>query len=334
MRVLAMAHQWIPYHNAGAEVMLHTMLAALVQRGHQVDVTLSRQHDVSYWLDGVHIWPGRNPRELLDGADVIVTHLEQTPVASMLGRWHGIPVVHVLHNTMPVTREAVVSGTPALVVANSEWMLADYRKHIDAMPPAIVCRPPVCAADYGTVPGDRITLVNLRRTEKAPSGDLAMGKGSELFWTLARELPEMDFLGVRGGYGIQDIRWLPNVDVLDHVRHSEMRDLVYARTRVLIMPSSYESWGRTAVEAMASGIPVVAHPTPGLVEACAYAGLYADRSDIRGWTGILRDLSDPGFYTERSALARERALELDPTDDLNQWCDAVEAAARISIGAG
>lgn len=327
MRVLAMAHQWIPAHNAGAEVMLQAMLAALATRGHTVDVTLSRQNGDGYVLDGVRVWPGRDPRSLLPLADVIVTHLEQTPPASMLGRWNDIPVVHVLHNTMTTTKQAAVSGTPALVVANSQWMFADYRAALGAaMPPAIVCRPPVRAADYATTPGDRITLINLRRMESSPGG-ATMGKGAEVFWNLARALPGLPFLGVIGGYGVQDIRSLPNVELLNHVPHQQMRTRVYARTRVLLMPSSYESWGRTAVEAMASGIPVIAHPTAGLVEACGDAGIYCDRTDLAQWTAALRALADPDCYAARSALARRRALELDPTQDLNRWCDAVEALA-------
>jgi hypothetical protein len=323
-----MAHQWIPVHNAGAEVMLHGMLRALADRGHEVDVTLSRQmHDVSYRLDGVHVWPGRDPRTLLADADVIVAHLENTPAASLLGRWNHIPVVHVLHNTMQVTKDWAVSGSPSLLVANSEWMLADYTAALgDAMPKAIVCRPPVQASAYATTPGDRLTLINLRRMEQSPGGAV-MGKGSEVFWALAERMPDVGFLGVCGAYGGQDLRSLPNVEIVDHVPHHAMRDIVYARTRVLLMPSNYESWGRTAVEAYASGIPVVAHPTPGLVEACNGAGIFCDRDDLDAWETALRRLAWPDVYAASSAAARARSAALDPTEDLNRWCDAVEALA-------
>ncbi|MFI1769152.1 glycosyltransferase family 4 protein [Streptomyces sp. NPDC020800] len=63
-----------------------------------------------------------------------------------------------------------------------------------------------------------------------------------------------------------------------------MREHVYSRSRVMLMPSLYESWGRVAVEAFASGIPVIAHPTPGLVESLGEAGIFAYRDDLNAWT--------------------------------------------------
>lgn len=324
MRILMLAHQWIPQHNAGAEVMAHAMLRALVLRGHEVDVTLSRQTGEPYVLDGVRLWPGSDPRCRVSNADVIVTHLEQTAVAGMLGRWHDVPVVQILHNALPVTVEH--THLAQLVVANSEWMLADVTAAKGgALPPAIICRPPVDPATYRTIPGDRITLINLRRMETSPGG-MTMGKGSEVFWTLAERLPHLSFLAVRGAYGDQDVRELSNVEVLEHVPHDRMRDEVYARTRILLMPSSYESWGRTAVEAMASGIPTIAHPTPGLTEALGSSGWLADRDDIVAWVSAL-DIVERA-YPYMSELALKRSAQLDPTDDLTRWCSAVEALRR------
>ena len=88
---------------------------------------------------------------------------------------------------------------------------------------------------------DRITLINL-----------CENKGARLFWALAARMPKTQFLAVKGAYGTQIVQDLPNVEVQEHVPGDQMRDKVYARTRVLLVPSSYESWGRVAVEAMAS----------------------------------------------------------------------------------
>jgi len=335
VRILTLAHRWIPEHNAGAELMLHGMLRALAARGHEVVVLLSEQGGDEYKLDGLRIIPGADDpcvRGWIADPDtaVVVTHLASTPRATMLGKWCSKPVIQVLHNTMDITREWLVREPVALAVHNSQWMLADYRGWCIAtgrsLPHSIIVHPPVYAADYATKPGDRVTLINLRRMESTPSG-LVMGKGAELFWQLAERMPDTLFLGVKGAYGSQFVRDdLPNVEVLEHVPHDQMREQVYARTRVLLMPSSYESWGRTAVEAMASGIPVIAHPTPGLTEALGAAGLFRHRLDVDLWQRTLRYLAFT--YDTHSQAALRRSAELDPTEDLRAWCEAVESLRR------
>lgn len=331
MRILALAHRYVPVHNAGAETHLHSLLRALASRGHDVVVHLSRQQGQPYPLDGVHVLPAAATADTVravTGADVLVAHLECTPAATRLGRWNDRPVVLVHHNNLQVTKDAVTApGTRVdLVVCNSLWMQRDLLDHLAAVegrPRVITVRPLVRAADYATMPGDRVTLVNLRRMERSPGGAV-MGKGAELFWSLAERMPDVKFLAVRGAYGGQMVRQLQNVEVLDHVPAHEMRDRVYARTRVLLMPSSYESWGRVGVEAMCSGIPVIAHPTPGLLESLGMGGVFFDRKDVAGWEAALRGLADPDVYRAAAARALHRSAQLDPTEDLDRWCDAVE----------
>lgn len=331
MRILTLAHQWIPEHCAGAEVMLHAMLRALAARGHEVTVQLSRQTGDPYQLDGVSVLPKADDGRVNPDADVLVTHLENTPQATLLGKWNNVPVVQVLHNTMDVTRAWLVREPVALAVHNSRWMLTDYTDWCATsehqLPRSIVVRPPVDPAEYATTPGDRVTLINLRRDETSKDGTV-LGKGAELFWALAELLPDVQFLAVKGAYGAQMVRELPNVETLDHVPHHDMREKVYARTRVLLMPSSYESWGRTAVEAMASGIPVVYHPTEGLVESVGNAGIPVDRTRLDQWMEALRILRHEGIYNGFRKAALRRSAELDPTEDLSLWCEAVESLQR------
>lgn len=330
MRVLAMLHLYPPTGNAGAEWAMHTLLAALVKAGHEVDVLIIEPSAIGqpYTLDGVRVHPRRDKNDpfewLLDDArrpNVIVTHLMNTPRATVLGEMYGIPVVHVLHNDHDNERSWLQRG-PALVVYNSDWVQNVCLEwwaslHSEVPPVGIVVRPPVIAADYATEPGDRVTLINVCEQ-----------KGGALFWELARRMPKTRFLAAQGAYGKQILDDLPNVDVQECVPGDQMRDKVYARTKVLLVPSVYESWGRVAVEAMASGIPVIAHPTPGLKESLGDAGIFCDRGDIDGWEREIRRLSRHLAWKSASAKAVARSSELDPADDLKRWVDAIEHTAR------
>jgi glycosyltransferase involved in cell wall biosynthesis len=309
-----MFHAYPPHHNAGAEWMAHTMLRHLVQHGHEVDVLLSREGPASDF-QGVRVHPfsGKgDPFRFLPSADLIVTHLENTPRATVLGHMNDIPVVHVLHNTFEPSKQWASRPGVSLIVANSEWMRDDYAAWFAAteraMPGCVVVRPPVDAAEYRTTRGDMVTMVNLFEN-----------KGAAVFWRIADALPDVKFLAVRGGYGEQVIPDVvpPNVELVPNTPH--MRDDVYARTRILLMPSDYESWGRVGVEAMASGIPVVAHATPGLRESLGFAGIFADRDNPQSFVDAIRALDDKTTYTRAAEAALRRSSQLDPATDLRLW---------------
>lgn len=319
LTVAAKLHLYPPDHNAGAEWMVHTMLRALVPRGHRCVVHLSRYCATHrpYELDGVEVRPLPSPGVDIASVDVVVSHLENVATARALARSGGKAFVHVVHNTHYLTgRQLKPASARELAVFNSAWMREHYAAAAVDAPASIVVRPPVLAEDYATTPGDSVTLINLNEA-----------KGGELFWRLAERMPDVPFLGVRGCYGAQCEGRARNAVVLPHTPGHRMRGRVYGRTRLLLMPSSYESWGRTGVEAMHSGIPVIAHPTPGLRESLGVAGAFVDRGDIDGWEAAIRRLLDPAAWAAASKLARARAAELDPAADLARWCDAVELLA-------
>src|SRR5690606_41172583 len=94
------------------------------------------------------------------------------------------------------------------------------------------------------------------------------------------------------------------------------------------VPVAYESWGRIATEAMAAGIPVIAHPTPGLEENLGGAGIFVDRDDLDGWRRALQTLAMPGPYKAARRRALQRSEELRADEDLARWCDEVERAVE------
>lgn len=310
--------------------MLISMLRPLVERGHKVEVWLSRYGKAvePYSYRGVTIVPQASRLDFslaVRRADVLVSHLECVPSTAALAHGHGKPLVVVCHNTHRKSFRDMAAGETALAVYNSEWMGREaevfYAEYPAALRPkqTIVVRPPVFAEDY-RVPstGDCITLINCNQD-----------KGGDLLWRLAARMPDRKFLGVRGAYGVHvsPPMDLPNLEYIDHVPGEQMADLVYARTRVLLLPSKYESWGRVGVEALASGIPVVAHPNPGVCEALGDAGLYADHTDLDAYLGILAKLDKKPAWNTASRAAKARSKALDPADELAAWCSQIEALA-------
>lgn len=328
LRIVARVHAMPPEHNAGAEHMLVSMLRPLVERGHDVQVWLSRYgkaHEV-YDYRGIQVVPLESRLDFplaVKRAHALIAHLETVPSVAAMARGYGAPLVVVCHNTHRATFRDAAAGGTALAVYNSQWMereaelfFAEYPKSVRPGQSLIV-RPPVFAEDYATKPGHAITLVNCNPE-----------KGGKVLKALAERMPDQQFLAVRGAYGEQILPDLPNVEVVEHVDGQDMRERVYGRTKVLLMPSSYESWGRAGVEALASGIPVVAHPTPGLTESLGEAGVFVDREDLDGYEAVLRKLLTPAEYRLASKRAKARSAQLDPAAELADWCTAIEGLAR------
>ncbi len=286
-----------------------------------------------YEVDGVEVTPFTSSGNVFrwfgtaeSQPDVVIAHLENTPRAAALCDIYGVPMVHLIHNTHEFTKGALRRGPSQLAVFNTEWMRADYTNHFswtgDSLPPNIVVLPPITPADYSGTHGDRITLINLNED-----------KGGALFWRLAAALPDRKFLAVKGAYGEQIVpeRVPANVEVVEHIAPTEMTAKVYARTKLLLMPSSYESYGRVAIEAAHSGIPTIAHPTPGLREALGDAGTFADRDDIARWVQLINTVLAPGTYPGASAAALALAQSLTPEADLDRLTNALEGVVRRGL---
>lgn len=320
VRVLAHVHKYPPLHGAGAEWMLHTMLRRLVERGDDVFVNIYDQRLASYRLHGVNVITDARPRDLAAmaaEADVVVTHLDRTADAVKAARQARRPLCHVVHNDRQVAYHHVKPGDDVLLAINSQWIT----DALDWPGRQVLVRPPVRTADYtlerDPAAAEYVTLVNM-----------TLEKGSGVLRDIARAHRARRFLGVVGAYGTQDVRRQPaNVTIGQHT--ANIRDDVYARTRVLLMPSGYESWGRVAVEAATSGVPTIAHPTPGLVEALGPAGIFADRHRRNDWLEALDALDDPDVYAAASGRARARATELEAITDRD--LDAFEAALDLLV---
>jgi glycosyltransferase involved in cell wall biosynthesis len=343
MKVLALLHQYVPVRNAGAETMLHGMLSALARAGYEVHASLSMQVGEPYVQDAVQVWPrteGQKANHIphLHGTSLLIAHLDNSEPAAFLGHLNDIPVILVHHNTFDVSRKMLhfYGARVDLVVTNSQWMtdnLNAWHAINELTAPPILIMRPLERWPVGPIEGphDRVTLVNMKRLKENTDGGW-LTKGGETFWRIAERMPNTPFLGVKGAYGDQAPGQLPNVEVIGHVPATQIRERVYARARVVIMPSNYESWGRVASEAMACGVPVIAAPTPGLAENLGDAGKLVDWQDVDGYVRALQTLALPGPYAAACRKALARAGQQQRLYDVEEaaWLEAVQRVARNS----
>jgi glycosyltransferase involved in cell wall biosynthesis len=283
MKIFIHAHYYLPKTLAGAEKFLHEIAKYLQANRHEVIISVD--DDTEYFFEGIHVVTNkRDIEQHYTWADAIITHLNYAGAAIELGHKFNKPIIHLLHNNDPA-HELFESPANNFIIYNSEYL----RRELMLSLPSIVAYPPT---DYTYWKNEvdhyyskYITLVNVCRE-----------KGGLFLQTLADAMPEYKFLGVRGGYNEQIIQLNRHRNIQFLPQQPDMK-FVYNTTRIIIMPSTYESWGMAASEAMASGIPVICSDTPGLRENCGDAAIYCEMR-VQPYREAIESLADRDYYNE------------------------------------
>lgn len=338
MFVVGYFHLFPREHNAGSETTVHAALRAMVQRGHDVTVICDRSITAPYTIDGIRVVrPPRRGQQtwlqhFIKDCDLLVTHLDLTSLAMSLATDTNKPLAHFVHNSAQLDYWHVKQRKCELAIFNSHWV-AEREKWEG---PQITIHPVVEPEYYRCERGSKITLAN-------PTA----GKGARTFYELARLMPHHEFITAQGGYGIQvccpkgygstphtfyddrggEVKCIGMSNVAHLKNDPDIRN-VFRQTKVLLMPSDYESYGRVGIEAACAGIPTICHPTPGLTEAFGDAGIFIDRNDIASWhTELHRLLTDEVYYRKRSDIVLKLTEKLDPESEF----DRLEEALLVTV---
>lgn len=323
MNICWSIHLYPPAHNCGSEYVAHHVNKFLISRGHNCRVILHYYKGERYEYEGVEVFPATGHVDAYRWANVLVTHLDQTQYTIIMAKQAQRSLVHFVHNDIPYSSILNNFGNVSAVY-NSQWIADKIGYNI----PGYVLHPPCDVSDYKVDrDGEFITLISLNER-----------KGGELFYMIAQAMPDKQFLGVVGSYDNPGPLKMPQIDIINQLIQLPNFTLVpntpdilatYRRTRILLMPSDYESWGRTATEAMCSGIPVICTPTPGLIENCGDAAIYVgtpiegepgeaqvNTGTVEDWVRAIRSLDDKKRYEKYSLLCTQRAQSLNPVAEL------------------
>jgi len=312
----------------------------LQRRGHQVAFLTIQKPDEGYTggvYRGFRFLHYTAAAPLLETADIFVTpHSPILPdVRKINSRAYNRPIVATCHfdgNYTAITGNSSRSWSEMLLFVNSV-MEGNYRKNIPQWPGQIertdVVRP-ILTRESITISepfqGDCITLINANQN-----------KGQNVFLELARRMPDQTFLGVLPYYGERQIASTPSN--VEWIPFSDDIRTILRRTRILLVPSYYESFGRVAVEAMLNGIPVLyskpaktsPYPggsTEGLQSWISPAGVACDRDAPAEWVEALRALEDPETYAAKREECRTHIDSLDFFSEGPRIASLIEGFAK------
>jgi len=157
-------------------------------------------------------------------------------------------------------------------------------------------------------------------------GRLEPEKGADLLGDIARALPAAS-LAVAGS-GTVAVPRLDNVTLLGQVDAAEFLSTVDC----VVVPSRVESFGRTALEALSLGVPVVHSGVGGLAEVTRYAdGVLAYQADPvpEPIAAAVRKATEPGApVADRLAIARWYREEYAFGRILDRWAALYRSVAH------
>lgn len=307
MTLTAFLHGYPPGWSMGGEVSTHRTLRTVPG---SVVFTYTPQ---SYDLDGVQVRPigGGTYQTMIDdagsvGATILFAHSTLSQNTVRAARRMKIPTILAVHAPPRFAADLRRAWTGATVrlynteAARKEWRdVGGWVLH----PP--VGRPEKVGWTRLGGPNDALTLTSSLQN-----------KGVKKVMDLARRWPDRRFIIVRspahqthGAVDFEDeVALIPNIEVWDRLHPDEMSRL-WAETKVLLVPSRYETYGLSALEAAWHDIPSVHVDTVHVREGIGTAAKLLQSHSVDELEAAVREVEED--YDRWADAARTRVEELE-----------------------
>jgi len=325
MTTVALSHGYPPLWNMGGEVSLHRTLTAL--KGKRVVLTNT---EAEYYIDGIQV-------KQIDTPDVLDINADSGPIAQQLKELGARAVIGQNELSLAAVKAAQASNAVSIVSVHTPPKYggnikravyhADYaiyntqaaaNKWNDAQ--SLVIHPPISPMPSNTsTKGNAYTLLSS-----------LMNKGVQVVLDLAKANADKRFIIVRSPaeatHGLENLEELadklPNVELLPRVSPDNVYKYL-EQTRILLVPSRYETYGMSAIEAAGYGIPSIHVDTPDVREGIGEAAYLIKPLSLEGATKGIKEIE--ANYQLYSDKARERAEFIQDRQfiELNRFADFI-----------
>lgn len=330
--VVALSHGYPPEWNMGGEVSLHRTMQIVDGAKHVLTKT-----EKPYTFEGVQVQPieasnvldiQTNPRPIsrqLMGleADVVIGQNELSLAAVHSARMAGAVSIVSVH-TPPRYGRNIIQGLKEADygIYNSRTSAIEWGE-----PNALVIHPPISPLPKQTyTKGDAYTLLSSLKN-----------KGVETVIELAKLYPNKRFIIVRSPaeptHGLENleeaVKDIPNIELHPRVSPEEV-EKYFKQTRILLVPSRYETYGMSAIEAAGYGIPSVHVDTPHVREGIGEGAILVPGVNVEATARAIDTIE--ANYDLYSLNARKRAEWLHVRQEIErlQFREFIENATPLS----
>jgi hypothetical protein len=330
MTVVALSHGYPPLWNMGGEVSLHRSMVAV--KGKRAVLTNT---EAEYYIDGIRVIQINTP-------DVLNIKANPAPIAKQLKGLNANVVIAQNELSLPAVLAANSIGAVSIVSVHTPPKYGDgiregvvyadyavYNTETSAKqwgePNAIVIHPPISPLPEKTAPsGDAYTILSS-----------LLNKGVEVVLELAKLYPDKRFIIVRSPaeptHGLADLEQraslLPNVELHPRVPPEKVYKY-FEQTRILLVPSRYETYGMSAIEAAGYGIPSIHVDTPHVREGIGEAAVLVSPLSVQETArGIDLIESNYSAYSER-VRSRAEWLQDRQQKELEKFSEFIAAAQK------
>jgi glycosyltransferase involved in cell wall biosynthesis len=326
MSIVALTHGYPPIWNMGGEVSLHRSLTPL--NGTKIVLTKT---DEDYEFEGIQV-------KKIHAQNVLNINTDHIPIAKQLAKLNAR--VAIGQNELSLATVLAAKEIGAISIVNIHTppkygarikkavILADYAVYNTEAsakewgePNAFVLHPPI----------------NILPKKKKPTGEAytilssLVNKGIEVVLELAKMYPDKKFIIVRSPaeptHGLPDleqrVKKLPNVKLYPRVAPEEVYKYL-EETRILLVPSRYETYGMSAIEAAQYGIPAIHVDTPHVREGIGEAAILIPPLDVAAAAKGIEAIEKDYDKFSKKALARAAWLQKRQEKEISQFVEFID----------
>lgn len=333
MTIVALTHGYVPDWCMGGEVALHRALTALT--GDRVVLTNT---STPYTIDGVQV-------QQIDTPDVLNVHADPEPIARQLEALGARVVIGQNELSLPAARAAKLVGAVSVVNVHTPPRYGASTKQAVQTADHVVFNTRTSAAQWGHA-GALVVhpIISPIPPLTTPAGDAytllssLVNKGVKVVLDMAAQLPEQRFIIVRSPaeptHGYPDLERraasLPNVELHPRVTPDRVADTYLSQTRILLVPSRYETYGMSALEAAGHSIPSVHVDTPHVREGIGDAAILTPPVSVTDTLAAVALIEAEYPYRSRVARARAEWIDERQAAELRAWASFIEEQACTS----